>query len=123
MTMLSQYVPILIMGVLVLLFAVGSLIATHIFGPRKASADKLSVYESGVPVFGDARSSFAIRYSLVAMLFLIFDIEVVFLYAWAAVFRRMLALGPAVLVEMFVFLGILLVGYVYALKKGGFEWD
>ena len=121
--MLSQYVPILIMGSLVVLFAMGSLIVTHIVGPRKASAEKLSVYESGVPVFGDARSSFAIRYSLVAMLFLIFDIEVVFLYAWAAVFRRMLGLGAAVLVEMFIFLGILVVGYIYALKKGGFEWD
>ena len=121
--MLAAYIPILIMGLLVIAFAVGSLVITHVFGPRKASAEKLSVYESGVPAFGDARSSFAIRYSLVAMLFLIFDVEVVFLYAWAAVYRRMLSVGAAVLVEMIVFLAILLVGYVYVLKKKGFEWD
>ncbi len=121
--MLEQYVPILILGSLVVLFAVATLILSHLIGPRRHSAEKLSVYESGMPVFGDARSSFFIRYSLVAMLFLIFEVEVVFLYAWAAVYRKMLGLGGVVLIEMCVFIAILLVGYVYALKKGGFEWD
>ncbi|MCE2413579.1 NADH-quinone oxidoreductase subunit A [Candidatus Poribacteria bacterium] len=122
--MLIDYLPILLLGLFAVLFAGINLALTHILGPKRPNRVKLSVYESGVQPIGDARQRFTIRFDLIAMLFIIFDIEVVFLYPWAVVFKKFSETsGLFILVEMLVFIGILLLGYIYAWKKGGLTWD
>ncbi len=122
--MLIDYLPIVFLGLFAVLFAGVNLALTHLLGPKKPTRAKLSVYESGVQPVGDARQRFSIRFDLIAMLFIIFDIEVVFLYPWAVVFKKMsVDNGLFILVEMLVFIGILLLGYIYAWKKGGLTWD
>ncbi|MXV81890.1 NADH-quinone oxidoreductase subunit A [Candidatus Poribacteria bacterium] len=122
--MLIDYLPILLLGLFAVLFAGINLALTHILGPKRPNRVKLSVYESGVQPVGDARQRFTIRFDLVAMLFIIFDIEVVFLYPWAVVFKKFSETsGLFILIEMLVFIGILLLGYIYAWKKGGLTWD
>jgi NADH-quinone oxidoreductase subunit A len=122
--MLIDYLPILLLGLFAVLFAGINLALTHILGPKRPTRAKLSVYESGVQPVGDARQRFTIRFDLIAMLFIIFDIEVVFLYPWAVVFKKFSETsGLFILVEMLVFIGILLLGYIYAWRKGGLTWD
>ncbi|RKU24337.1 NADH-quinone oxidoreductase subunit A [Candidatus Poribacteria bacterium] len=122
--MLIDYLPILLLGLFAVLFAAINLGLTHLLGPKRPNRVKLSVYESGVQPIGDARQRFTIRFDLIAMLFIIFDIEVVFLYPWAVVFKKFSETsGLFILVEMLVFIGILLLGYIYAWKKGGLTWD
>jgi NADH-quinone oxidoreductase subunit A len=116
----EHYVPILIfllvaIGVGAITLSVGRLIR-----PRNPYKDKNAPYECGVPPINDARERFSIRYYVIAMLFLVFDVEVVFLYPWAVNFDR---LGLFGFVEMMIFIFILLVGYVYAWKKEALEWD
>lgn len=119
-----QYLPILLLGIFAVIFAAVNLTLTHLLGPKRPTRAKLSVYESGVEPVGDARQRFTIRFDLIAMLFIIFDIEVVFLYPWAVIFREMSGTnGLFILVEMLVFIGILFLGYIYAWKKGGLTWD
>ena len=121
--MLNTYLPLAILLVVVGGMALAIIVLTHLLGPRRPDAVKLSPYESGVPSFGDARLRFSIKFYLVAMLFIVFDIEVVFLYPWAVVFRDLLAQGTFIFVEMVVFLGVLFLGLVYVWRKGGLEWD
>jgi NADH-quinone oxidoreductase subunit A len=118
--MLQSYVPILILFLVALgfgLFAVG---VSAILGPKRPTREKLSTYECGMNVEPDARRPFDVKYYLVAMAFLVFDVEVVFMYPWAVKFK---ALGLFGFVEMLIFLGILLVGYVYIWRKGVLEWE
>ncbi|HWP58774.1 MAG TPA: NADH-quinone oxidoreductase subunit A [Candidatus Acidoferrales bacterium] len=111
---------------LVILFlAAGGVVGTLLWlaetlGPKKSNPAKLQPFESGNPPLGDARVQFSVRFYLVAMLFLIFDIEVVFLYPWAIVLRQ---LGWSALIEMGIFLSILVVALVYVWKKRALEWD
>ncbi len=122
--MLQDYLPIVFLGIFAVLFAAINLGLTHLLGPKRPNRVKLSVYESGVQPIGDARQRFTIRFDLIAMLFIIFDIEVVFLYPWAVIFKKMSQSdGMFILIEMLVFIGILLLGYIYAWKKGGLTWD
>ena len=122
--MLIEYLPILLLGLFAVLFAGINLALTHLLGPKRPNRVKLSVYESGVQPIGDARQRFTIRFDLIAMLFIIFDIEVVFLYPWAVVFKKFSETsGLFILIEMLVFIGILLLGYIYAWRKGGLTWD
>ncbi|MCH8293644.1 NADH-quinone oxidoreductase subunit A [Candidatus Poribacteria bacterium] len=123
--MLRAYLPILLLVVVATGFAVVNLALTHLLGPKKPTRSKLSVYESGVQPIGDARQRFTIKFDLIAMLFIIFDIEVVFLYPWAMVFKKFLQSesGLFILFEMLIFIGILFLGYIYAWKKGGLTWD
>ena len=122
--MLIDYLPIVFLGLFAVIFAGVNLALTHLLGPKKPTRVKLSVYESGVQPVGDARQRFSIRFDLIAMLFIIFDIEVVFLYPWAVVFKKFSETnGLFILIEMLVFIGILLLGYIYAWKKGGLTWD
>jgi NADH-quinone oxidoreductase subunit A len=118
--MLESYVPIFIMFAFAI--AMGTFMATanRWLGPRRPSAEKLSTYESGMEPVRTARERFPIKFYVVAMLFIIFDIEVVFLYPWAVTFRQ---LGLFSFVEMFIFISILFIGYFYVLRKGGLEWD
>ena len=116
----SQYLPILVFIVVAFGFAAVTLLAGNLLRPKRSYAEKLLPYESGMDPDRDARTPFPLRYYLIAMIFVIFDIEVVFLYPWAAAFKT---IGPSAIVSMFIFLFVLLVGYFYAWKKRAFEWD
>ncbi len=115
-----NYAPILIFMVIVLGFGLVTLSLGWVVRPSKPYKAKLAPYESGSPLFSDARVQFPMRYYIIAMLFVIFDIEVVFLFPWAVAFRK---LGLVGLIEMVLFILILVVGYWYAWKKGALEWD
>jgi NADH-quinone oxidoreductase subunit A len=107
---------------MILFGSAAGLVFTNInrwIGPRHPSEEKLSTYESGMEPVRTARDRFSVKYYMVAMLFIVFDIEIVFMYPWAVQFRH---LGLFGFVEMLVFIGILLIGYVYILKKGALRW-
>ena len=121
----TQYFPILLFFMIALAFGIGSLVAGKLLRPRRPYHEKLIAYESGVQPFSDARIPFPMRYYVITMLFVIFDIEVVYLYPWAVVYKEMLA-NPGmkhwIFGSMISFLGILFIGYIYALKKRAFDW-
>ena len=117
---LPAYLPILFLVILSTLFGVASLIAAAKLSPRNWSEAKLQPYESGiVPEGGIERQRFPVKFYLVAMLFIIFDIETVFLYPWAVLYDELQLFG---LVEMVVFIATLMAAYVYVWKRGGLEW-
>ena len=117
---LPAYLPILFLVVLSTLFAVGSMVVASRLSPRKWTAAKLLPYESGiVPEAGIERERFPVKFYLVAMLFIIFDIETVFMYPWAVAYRDLKLFG---LIEMGVFIAILLAAYVYVWKRGALDW-
>ena len=115
-----NYVPIPLFIGIALAFGLVSLLAGKIVRPHRPYKAKLVPYESGSPLFQDARVQFPMRYYIIAMLFVIFDIEVVFLFPWAVVFQK---IGLVGLLEMMLFIAILVVGFWYAWKKGALEWD
>ncbi|WP_164126514.1 NADH-quinone oxidoreductase subunit A [Sphingobacterium luzhongxinii] len=115
-----DYLPILIQLAVAAGFGVLTIVGTHLLGPKVRSEKKLSSFESGVEVIGNARQPFSIKYFLVAILFVIFDIEVIFMYPWAVNFREF---GLDGLIEMFVFMGMLLLGFIYVIKKKALNWD
>jgi len=117
--MLDAYIPVLLFLLVAIGFAIALLWVAWIIGPSKYNRVKLEPYECGIEPTTDARDRYSVRYYLVAMLFVIFDIETVFLYPWAVIMDRLLVFG---LIEMLVFLGILIVGYAYAWRKGALEW-
>jgi NADH-quinone oxidoreductase subunit A len=121
--MLQSYVPILIVLAFVILNALLILGLSHLLSSYRRTPEKLSPYESGMPVLGDARERFSIRFYLVAMLFIVFDVETVFMLPWAAAFHQLAPLRGLLLLEMFVFVLILAVGYVYIWKRGALRWD
>jgi NADH-quinone oxidoreductase subunit A len=118
--MLQDYLPIAVLILLATVFAVLVVIVGHLLGPKRPTAIKSAAYESGMKPIGPGTRRFPVRFYLIAVLFILFDIEVVFFLPWAVTFRQ---LGLFGLIEMFVFILILLVGYVYAWKKGALEWD
>ena len=118
--MLENYIPIGLLLILASAFAAVMAKASEWFGPKNPTESKLSTYESGMKPIRTARERVSVKYYLVAMLFILFDIEVVFLYPWAVNFR---SLGMFGLVEMFIFIAILMLGYLYLLKKGALRWD
>ena len=120
--MQDSYLPIFILIAAATLLAVGMILLSALVGRAKpgAPSSKLYPYECGMPMDGSARQRFSVRFYVVAMLFILFDLEAAFLYPWAVVYRR---LGMFALVEMFVFIAILMVGYAYAWRKGGFNWS
>ncbi len=107
---------------LVIAFGFGAIMAnlSKWIGPKKPTKEKLSTYESGMEPIGTTRDRISIKYYIVAMLFIIFDIEIVFLYPWAVTFDK---IGVFALGEMFLFLALLFIGYIYILKKGALQWD
>ena len=115
-----NYLPILLFIGIAIAFGAVSLLAGWFVRPSRPYRAKLTPYESGSPLFSDARIQFPMRYYIIAMLFVIFDIEIIFMIPWAVRFQSLGLLGR---VEMLVFLGILLVGFWYAWKKGALEWD
>jgi NADH-quinone oxidoreductase subunit A len=117
--MVNAYIPVLVFLLVAIGFAVALLWIAWAISPSRYNRVKLEPYECGIEVSTDARDRYSVRYYLVAMLFVIFDIETVFLYPWAVIMDELLLFG---LVEMLVFLGILIVGYAYAWRKGALEW-
>lgn len=116
----EHYLPVVIFLILGTVFGIGILVVGWFFRPRRPYPEKLLTYESGITPFMDARQKFSIRYYLIAMLYLIFAIEAVFLYPWAVAYGQ---IGLFALIEMVIFIIILFVGYVYAWKKGALEWE
>ena len=119
-TNLTDYLPIALMFAFAAGFVVVTMIATHTLGPKRNTKTKLDAFECGIESKGNARVPFNIKYFLVAILFVLFDVEVIFMYPWAVNFRD---LGVAGLVEMFVFIVLLMVGFFYIKKKGAFRWE
>ncbi len=101
-------------------FVVGTMFVTHKIGPKRVTKDKLTPFESGIEVIGNARTPISIKYFLVAILFVLFDVEVIFMYPWAVNFKE---LGATGMYEMFIFMGTLLAGFIYVIKKGALNWD
>jgi len=121
--MLSQYLSILLLLLAAVGFAVGLLVMTHLVGPRIRDPIKTTVYESGLAPQMEARMRFPIRFYIVAMMFILFDVEVIFFYPWAVVYKHFLSFGHFIFWEMVIFIAILFVGYLYLLKRGAFRWE
>ena len=119
-TMLDNYFPILLFIVVGLLIGILSMLAGWFLAPNNPDGEKLSPYECGFSAFEDARMKFDVRYYLVAILFILFDLEIAFLFPWAVVLEEIGLFG---FFAMLVFLGILIVGFIYEWKKGALEWD
>ncbi|MNK07598.1 NAD(P)H-quinone oxidoreductase subunit 3 [compost metagenome] len=115
-----DFLPIVFQVIVALGFVVVTLIATHFLGPRRKTKDKLETFEAGIKTIGNARQPFSIKYFLVAILFVLFDVEVIFMYPWAVNFRE---LGMTGMVEMFIFMGTLLLGFIYVIKKKALDWN
>lgn len=118
--MLASWAPILIFLILVTGFALVSVIGSRILGMRKPTPEKSAPYECGMQPVGTARERFSVKFYLVAMLFLLFDIEAVFLFPWAVVYRDLKLFG---FLEMLLFISAVFAGYVYVWKKGALEWE
>jgi NADH-quinone oxidoreductase subunit A len=116
----GSYLPVLLLFIVVGGMAGLILYLARLIGPRNMSGSKAEPFESGIPAAVPHRGPLSIKFYIVAMIFIIFDIEVVFLYPWAVLFRK---LGLFGLVEMAIFIGILAIGLAYAWRKGGLEWD
>ncbi len=123
--MLLEYIAIAILFVLTAAVGIIAISLGEFFGPKRNTERKLMPYESGMVPVGKGTRRMPVRFYLVAVLFILFDIEVIFFLPWAVSFRKYIenGMGTFIFMEMLVFIGILLVGYVYAWKKGAFEWD
>jgi NADH-quinone oxidoreductase subunit A len=123
---LYDYLPVLLMFIVAAGFAVGNILLSQFVGQRKRTKTKLMPYECGKDPVGSARERFSVKFYMIAMIFILFDIEVIFLIPWAVVFKGLAAQGTAmrwfVYLEMMVFIGLLFVGYIYIVKKGAFDW-
>ena len=117
---ISPYLPILIQGGLAAGFVVATMVGTHLLGPKKVTKGKLDNFESGIKVVGNARVPFSIKYFLTAILFVLFDVEVIFMYPWAVNFREM---GVQGFISMAIFLGFFLLGFFYIIKKNALKWE
>lgn len=115
-----NYLPILFQIIVAAGFGITTIVATHLIGPKVRTENKLTSFESGIEVIGNARQPFSIKYFMVAILFVIFDVEVIFMYPWAVNFREF---GLNGLIEMFIFMGLLLLGFIYVIKKKALDWD
>ena len=121
---MKEYLPILLQVIVAIGFAAGALITSVILGrSAKSNAMKDSAYECGMLPIGEAQPRFSVKFYLVAMLFILFDIEIVFMFPWAVIYREHIAHhGPGIFWSMLSFVGILTVGYVYAIMKGVLDW-
>jgi NADH-quinone oxidoreductase subunit A len=115
-----DYLPVLFFLLIAFAFGMGSLLMGYLVRLRRPYAEKLSPYESGMPPEGEPRQRFSIKYYIIAILFVVFDVEAVFLYPWAVSFDK---IGLYAFVEMALFIVVLVVGYAYAWKKDALEWD
>ena len=118
--MLAEYLPTLLFLIVATGIGIALIIVGNVLGPKRPSAEKLSPYECGFGAFENARGQFDVRYYLVAILFIVFDLEIAFVFPWAVNFRN---LGIVGLTEMGIFIGLLVLGFVYVWKKGALEWE
>ena len=117
---LAEYLPTLLFLIVATGIGIALLVINNLLGPKRPSLEKLSAYECGFEAFEDARMQFDVRYYLIAIQFIVFDLEIIFIVPWATVFRELGVLG---LIEMGIFAGMLLLGFVYVWKKGALEWE
>ena len=116
----NDYLPILLQFGLALAFVIAIMLVTHLLGPKRKTKDKLETFECGIEAKGNARQPFSVKYFLVAILFVLFDVEVIFMYPWAVNFK---GLGIIGFIEMILFMAFLLLGFFYIIKKGALEWE
>jgi NADH-quinone oxidoreductase subunit A len=124
--MLDNYFPILVFILVGLAFGCVPILLGWLIAPNRPDSEKLSAFECGFAPFEDARMKFDVRYYLIAILFILFDLEIAFLFPWASIFKEIVDTNAVKLfgfIEMFVFIGILVVGYVYAWAKGALDWE
>lgn len=119
----SDYLPIIFTFVIAAGFIVTTMVATHALGPKRKTKKKLETFECGIDVQGNARVPFSVKYFLVAILFVLFDVEVIFMYPWAVNFRGKDGLGILGFIEMLSFIAVFLVGFYYILRKGALKWE
>jgi NADH-quinone oxidoreductase subunit A len=120
-----DFLPLFVYLLLVVAIGAGGIVGlSRLIGPRRDTAEKLSPYECGVPPVGDAREKFPMRYYVIGMLFILFDVEIIFLYPWAVIYKNLNEhFGLLALAEMAIFVLVLLVGYLYVWRKGALEWE
>ena len=118
--MLAQYLPNLLFLIVATGIGIALILIGNLLGPRRPTLEKLSPYECGFEAFEDARMKFDVRYYLIAIQFIVFDLEIIFIVPWTLVFQE---LGPRALVTMGLFVGMLFLGFVYVWKKGALEWE
>jgi len=122
--MIEEYIPVFIVLAVALIFGIVLVLTSTLIGPQRPNSEKTSTYESGMKPVGTTRQRISIKYYLVAMFFIIFDLEVIFVYPWAVQFKKLFGqYGISVFFSMLIFLIVLELGYLYAYKKGGFKWD
>ena len=119
-TTVANYLPIVIQFIFAAGFVATTMVATHLLGPKLQTKKKLQAFESGIKSVGNARQPFAVKYFLTAILFVLFDVEVIFLYPWAVNFME---LGWQGVITMGLFMGLLLAGFVYIVKSGALDWE
>ena len=124
MSSASDYLPILVQLGVAVGFVATTMVATHLIGPNRKSKNKMENFECGIPAEGNARTPFSIKYFLTAILFVLFDVEVIFMYPWAVNFREMLAShGSAIFIEMLIFMVLLLIGFFYVIKRKALDCE
>lgn len=116
----SSYFPIALQIIIAIVFVAFLMVLTHVLGPKRRTADKLQNFESGIPAIGNARQPMAVKYFIVAILFILFDIEVIFFYPYAVNFRE---LGNEAFLAVCVFIALFLCGFIYVIRKGALKWD
>ncbi|MBK6679266.1 MAG: NADH-quinone oxidoreductase subunit A [Ignavibacteriales bacterium] len=122
--MLENYIPVLVVMGFAVIFSVAVVASSSLFGPQRPTVVKSSPYESGMKPIGSTEERISVKYYVVAMLFIIFDLEVIFVYPWAVEFIDLFKeFGISAFISMFVFLVVFELGFLYAYKKGGFRWD
>lgn len=115
-----DYLPIILTLIVAGGFVTTTMIVTHLFGPNRKTKKKLDTFECGIDVQGNARVPFSVKYFIAAILFVLFDVEVIFMYPWAVNFEK---LGLVGMIEMFTFMAFLLIGFYYIIKKGALKWE
>lgn len=122
--MIEQYIPLFLVIAVAAIFGIAVIVSSKLFGPQRPTTEKLTTYESGMKPVGTTSDRISIKYYLVAMLFIIFDIEVIFVYPWGVEFRKLFGeYGIFAFIPMLIFLIVLELGFLYAYKKGGLKWD
>ena len=116
----ANYIPVIMQSVFAAGFVASMLALSHFVGPRRSSKNKDENFECGIKAYGNARIPFSVKYFVIAILFVLFDVEVIFLYPWAVNFKAMGFIG---LYKMLLFMGLLLIGFFYILKKGALDWE
>jgi len=120
---LAEYLPIVAFTMIAALIGIGIVVISQLLGPRRYSREKMIPYECGINPTGTPRHPFAVKYYLVALFFIIFDVEIVFFFPWAVIYRKFIVHGPMILIEMVVFIGFMLLALLYVWRKKALDWS